>query len=87
MAELLRDSLGGRLLYEKALPLWVLHLVPRYRRHVLLHCNILLTSWAQVTEELTRASDVAEAVWGAATYPTSPMRLPAGADAVAWAAA
>ena len=38
----------------------------------------------QPTEEITRAPDVAEAVWRAATDPTCPMRLPAGADAVAW---
>jgi NAD(P)-dependent dehydrogenase (short-subunit alcohol dehydrogenase family) len=34
----------------------------------------------------TRAQDVAEAVWRAATDPSSPMRIPAGADAEAWAA-
>ncbi|MGF6963271.1 NAD(P)-dependent dehydrogenase (short-subunit alcohol dehydrogenase family) [Paraburkholderia sp. WC7.3g] len=34
----------------------------------------------------TRAQDVAEAVWRAATDPSAPMRLPAGADAQAWAA-
>lgn len=34
----------------------------------------------------TRALDVAEAVWRAATDSSSPMRIPAGADAVAWAA-
>ena len=34
----------------------------------------------------TRATDVAEAVWRAATDPTAPMHLPAGADAVQWAA-
>jgi len=32
---------------------------------------------------LTYSKDVAEAVWRAATDPTAPMRLPAGADAVA----
>ncbi|MGH1560810.1 SDR family NAD(P)-dependent oxidoreductase [Caulobacter segnis] len=37
--------------------------------------------------DITRPTDVAEAVWRAATDPSSPMRLPAGADAVAWAAA
>jgi len=37
--------------------------------------------------DITRASDVAEAVWRAATDPACPMRLPAGADAVAWARA
>ena len=41
----------------------------------------------QATEETTRALDVAEAVWRAATDPSCPMRLPAGADAVAWAEA
>ena len=35
---------------------------------------------------VTRSSDVAEAVWRAATDPSCPMRLPAGADAVAAAA-
>ncbi|HHL4109976.1 TPA: SDR family NAD(P)-dependent oxidoreductase, partial [Burkholderia sola] len=35
---------------------------------------------------ITHAQDVAEAVWRAATDPSSPMRMPAGADALAWAA-
>ncbi|KWO04139.1 dehydrogenase [Burkholderia cepacia] len=35
---------------------------------------------------ITYAQDVAEAVWRAATDPSSPMRIPAGADAEAWAA-
>jgi len=35
---------------------------------------------------VTRAQDVAEAVWRAAADPSSPMRIPAGADAEAWAA-
>ena len=34
---------------------------------------------------ITRSVDVAEAVWQAATDPSCPMRLPAGADAVEWA--
>jgi NAD(P)-dependent dehydrogenase (short-subunit alcohol dehydrogenase family) len=34
----------------------------------------------------TRSQDVAEAVWRAATDPAAPLRIPAGADAVAWAA-
>lgn len=38
-------------------------------------------------ESLTNASDVAEAVWRSVTDPACPMRLPAGADAVALAAA
>jgi hypothetical protein len=33
--------------------------------------------------DVTRSRDVSEAVWRAATDPTCPMRLPAGADAVA----
>ena len=37
--------------------------------------------------EITHAADVAEAVWRAANDPSSPFRLPAGADAVALAAA
>jgi NAD(P)-dependent dehydrogenase (short-subunit alcohol dehydrogenase family) len=35
---------------------------------------------------ITHAQDVAEAVWRAATDPSSPLRIPAGADAEAWAA-
>jgi hypothetical protein len=35
---------------------------------------------------ITRAQDVAEAVWRAATDPSLPMRIHAGADAEAWAA-
>lgn len=41
----------------------------------------------QLTEDITRASDVAEAVWRAVTDPSCPMILPAGPDAVAWASA
>ena len=41
----------------------------------------------QSTAEVTRALDVAEAVWRAATDPSCSMRLPAGADAVACAEA
>ena len=37
--------------------------------------------------DVTHPTDVAEAVWRAATDPSCPMRLPAGADAVAWAKA
>ena len=36
---------------------------------------------------VTTAQDVAEAVWRAVNDPSSPMRIPAGADAVIWAAA
>ncbi|MEE7489538.1 SDR family oxidoreductase [Methylobacterium oryzae] len=41
----------------------------------------------EASEALTRPSDVVEAVWRAATDPDCPMRLPAGADALAWARA
>ncbi len=41
----------------------------------------------QQRAQVTRASDVAEAVWRAATDPSCPMRLPAGADATALARA
>lgn len=37
------------------------------------------------SDPLTHSSDVAEAVWRAATDPSSPMRIPAGEDAIAWA--
>ncbi len=36
---------------------------------------------------ITHSRDVAEAVWRAVTDPSSPVRIPAGADAVAWASA
>ncbi|MDM9625733.1 SDR family oxidoreductase [Rhizobium sp. S152] len=43
--------------------------------------------WAeQPADQITRAVDVAEAIWRAATDPSCPMRLPAGTDAVALAA-
>jgi NAD(P)-dependent dehydrogenase (short-subunit alcohol dehydrogenase family) len=45
----------------------------------------VFAGWAHSTE-VTLAQDVAEAVWRAATDPACPMRLPAGADAVALAA-
>ena len=41
----------------------------------------------QASGPVTHSSDVAEAVWRAATDPACPMRLPAGADAVAAAGA
>ena len=41
---------------------------------------------ADTLSPVTYAKDVAEAVWRAATDPSAPMRIPAGADAVAWAA-
>jgi len=50
---------------------------------------LVKTVFAQIQDTstpLTRSSDVAEAVWRAATETSAPMRIPAGADAVAWAA-
>jgi NAD(P)-dependent dehydrogenase (short-subunit alcohol dehydrogenase family) len=41
----------------------------------------------QADGPITEASDVAEAVWRAATDPACPAHLPAGADAIEWAAA
>ena len=42
----------------------------------------VFAGFQQHTGPMTRALDVAEAVWRAATDPSCPMRLPAGADAV-----
>lgn len=41
---------------------------------------------AQSTTDVTRSSDVTDAIWQAVTNPASPMRIAAGADAVALAA-
>jgi short-subunit dehydrogenase len=41
----------------------------------------------QSSSAVTRAQDVAEAVWRAVNDPSSPVRIPAGADAVAMAEA
>jgi len=46
----------------------------------------VLARLGDTSSPTTRAQDVAEAVWRAATDPSCPMRIPAGADAVAWAA-
>jgi NAD(P)-dependent dehydrogenase (short-subunit alcohol dehydrogenase family) len=46
----------------------------------------VFAGWEQSTA-VTRAQDVAEAVWLAANDPSCPMRVPAGADAVALAEA
>lgn len=45
----------------------------------------VFASWEQEQSAVTRPLDVAEAVWLAATDPSSPPRIPAGADAVALA--
>jgi len=39
----------------------------------------------QDVQEVTEGKDVAEAVWRAATDPSSPLKIAAGVDAVAWA--
>ncbi|SMH52313.1 SDR family oxidoreductase [Mesorhizobium australicum] len=46
----------------------------------------VFAGWAGDTADLTQARDVVDAVWRAATDPNCPMRLYAGADAVALAA-
>ena len=46
----------------------------------------IFANMQQSTEEVTQPLHVAEVVWRAATDPSCPMRLPAGADAVAWTA-
>lgn len=46
----------------------------------------VLEGLQDTSSPVTHAQDVAEAVWQAATDPSSPMRIPAGADARAWAA-
>ena len=53
------------------------------------YINAAITQMRQHAGPVTQSTDVAEAVWRAATDPTCPMKLPAGADAVAsadWAA-
>jgi len=44
----------------------------------------VFAQWSQ-SSEVTQALDVADAVWRAATDPSTPVRIPAGADAVALA--
>lgn len=46
----------------------------------------IVANWAQDAGPVTHSEDVAEAVWRAVTDETAPMRIPAGADAVIWAA-
>ena len=46
----------------------------------------MLTSFQESVGPVTYASDVAEAVWRAATDASTPMRIAAGADAEAWMA-
>ncbi|WP_034914896.1 SDR family oxidoreductase [Erwinia sp. 9145] len=46
----------------------------------------IFSEWASSTEEVTQSQQVAEAVWQAVNDPATPMRTPAGSDAVALAA-
>lgn len=46
----------------------------------------VLAGFSDTSSPTTSAQDVAEAVWRAATDASSPLRIPAGADALAWAA-
>ncbi|XBS70327.1 SDR family NAD(P)-dependent oxidoreductase [Acerihabitans sp. KWT182] len=53
------------------------------------YAGLLQSFMASIGDEsgpVTHAEDVARAVWRAATDPDSPMHIPAGADAEAWAA-
>lgn len=52
------------------------------------YVDLVKSVFARLTEPgpITHAQDVAEAVWRAVNDPSSPMRIPAGADAVIWAA-
>lgn len=47
----------------------------------------IFASWGEEQGDLTQSADVAAAIWRVATDPNAPARLPAGADAVALAAA
>lgn len=44
----------------------------------------VFASFAESNEPVTYSSDVAEAVWNAVNDPSTPIRIPAGADAVEW---
>ena len=65
----------------------------RHHMHALDHAAYaelvknVLAGMSDTSSPLTHAQDVAHAVWRAVTEPTSAMRIPAGADAEAWAAA
>ncbi|WP_102960354.1 SDR family oxidoreductase [Mangrovicella endophytica] len=47
------------------------------------YINATVAQMRQHSGPITKSTDVAEAVWRAATDPSCPMKLPAGADAVA----
>lgn len=44
----------------------------------------VFAGFAESNEPVTYSSDVAEAVWNAVNDPSTPMRIPAGEDAVEW---
>jgi hypothetical protein len=46
----------------------------------------VLAGFQDMSGPVTHAPDVAEAIWRAATDPTAPMRIAAGADAELWMA-
>jgi NAD(P)-dependent dehydrogenase (short-subunit alcohol dehydrogenase family) len=53
------------------------------------YADLVKAVFARLTDAsapITHAADVADAVWRAATDPDTPLRIPAGADAEAWAA-
>ncbi|WP_246793904.1 SDR family oxidoreductase [Burkholderia perseverans] len=53
------------------------------------YADLVKAVFARLTDAsapITHAGDVADAVWRAATDPDAPLRIPAGADAEAWAA-
>lgn len=45
----------------------------------------VFANFAQSNQPVTYSQDVAQAIWQAANDPTTPIRLPAGADAIEWA--
>ena len=47
----------------------------------------LIEGFADTAGPTTNSTDVAEAIWRAATDPSSPVKIPAGPDAVEWAKA
>lgn len=45
----------------------------------------VMTGWGESTDPVTSATDVAEAIWRTVNESSTPILLPAGADAVMWA--
>ncbi len=46
----------------------------------------MIARFREDTGPVTHATDVAEAIWRAATDPNAPLKIPAGEDAVQWMA-